>query len=138
MFLTKVGFKWVSSRVERFVTIQRLRGNRCFGDRARQKKMKKVLNEVSENYHKGIKSQILAFLSDIEARSTAKIVSEVDGARQKVNAELSALVEAGKIEKGISRVSGRFVNWRKPRPSKSSKSDKHKKKDARESSITPF
>ena len=32
--------------------------------------MKKVLNEVSENYHKGIKSQILAFLSDSEARST--------------------------------------------------------------------
>ena len=61
--------------------------------------MKKVLNEVSENYHKGIKSQILAFLSDSEARSTAEIVSEVDGARQKVNAKLSALVKAGKIEK---------------------------------------
>ena len=61
--------------------------------------MKKVLNEVSENYHKGIKSQILAFLSDSEARSTAEIVSHVDGARQKVNAKLSALVKAGKIEK---------------------------------------
>ena len=62
--------------------------------------MKKVLNEVSENYHKGIKSQILAFLSDSEARSTvSEIVSHVDGARQKVNAELSALVKAGKIEK---------------------------------------
>ena len=64
------------------------------------KKMKKVLNEVSENYHKGIKSQILAFLSGSEARSTvSEIVSQVDGARQKVNAELSALVKAGKIEK---------------------------------------
>ena len=64
------------------------------------KKMKKVLNEVSENYHKGIKSQILAFLSDSEARSTvSEIVSQVDGARQKVNAKLSALVKAGKIEK---------------------------------------
>ena len=61
--------------------------------------MKKVLNEVSENYHKGIKSQILAFLSDSEARSTAEIVSEVDGARQKVNAALSELVKAGEIEK---------------------------------------
>lgn len=64
------------------------------------KKMKKVLNGVSENYHKGIKSQILAFLSDSEARSTvSEIVSQVDGARQTVNAELSALVLAGKIEK---------------------------------------
>ena len=61
--------------------------------------MKKVLNEVSENYHKGIKSQILAFLSDSEARSTAEIVSHVDGARQKVNAALSELVKAGEIEK---------------------------------------
>ena len=61
--------------------------------------MKKVLNEVSENYHKGIKSQILAFLSDSEARSTAEIVSEVNGARQKVNAALSELVRAGEIEK---------------------------------------
>ena len=63
------------------------------------KKIKQVLNEVSENYHKGIKSQILAFLSDSEARSTAEIVSHVKGARQKVNAELSALVKAGRIEK---------------------------------------
>ena len=61
--------------------------------------MKKVLNEVSENYHKGIKSQILAFLSDSAARSTAEIVSEVDGARQKVNMALSELVKAGEIEK---------------------------------------
>ena len=62
--------------------------------------MKKVLNEVSENYHKGIKSQILAFLSDSEARSTvSEIVSEVDGARQKVSAALSELVKAGEIEK---------------------------------------
>ena len=61
--------------------------------------MKKVLNEVSENYHKGIKSQILAFLCDGETRSTAEIVSEVDGARQKVNAVLSELVKAGEIEK---------------------------------------
>ncbi|MDE0084411.1 MAG: hypothetical protein OXU23_01765 [Candidatus Poribacteria bacterium] len=37
--------------------------------------MKKVLNKVSENYYKGIKSQILAFLSDSEARRTAEIVS---------------------------------------------------------------
>ena len=78
-------------------------GNRqkqgCFGGRG-GKKMKKVLNEVSENYHKGIKSQILAFLCDGEARGTvSEIVSQVDGARQKVNAELSALVKAGKIEK---------------------------------------
>ena len=58
--------------------------------------MKKVLNEVSENYHKGIKSQILAFLSDSEeTRRTAEIVSVFDGARQKVNAELSELVKAG-------------------------------------------
>ena len=64
------------------------------------KKMKKVLNEVSENYHKGIKSQILAFLSDSEETcSTAEIVSEVDGARQKVNAALSELVKVGEIEK---------------------------------------
>ena len=56
--------------------------------------MKKVLNEVSENYHKGIKSQILAFLSDSEARRTAEIVSEVDGARQKVNAALSETGES--------------------------------------------
>lgn len=61
--------------------------------------MKKVLNKVSETYHKGIKSQILGFLSDSEARRTAEIVFHVDGARQKVNAELSALVKAGKIEK---------------------------------------
>ena len=61
--------------------------------------MKKVLNKVSENYHKGIKSQILAFLSDSEARRTAEIVSHVDGARQKVNAALSELVKAGEIEK---------------------------------------
>jgi len=61
--------------------------------------MKKVLNKVPENYHKGIKSQILAFLSDSEARSTAEIVSEVDGARQKVNAALSELVKTGEIEK---------------------------------------
>ena len=61
--------------------------------------MEKLLNEVSENYHKGIKSQILAFLSDSEARSTAEIVSEVDGARQKVSAALSELVKAGEIEK---------------------------------------
>ena len=71
--------------------------------------MKKVLNEVSENYHKGIKSQILAFLSDSEARSTvSEIVSEVDGARQKVNTALSELVNAGEIEKvkrGVYRVS---------------------------------
>ena len=62
--------------------------------------MKKLLNEVSEDYHKGIKSQILAFLSDSEARSTvSEIVSQVNGARQKVNAELSELVKAGEIEK---------------------------------------
>ena len=62
--------------------------------------MKKVLNdEVSEDYHKGIKSQILAFLSDGESHSTAEIVSEVDGARQKVNAALSELLKAGEIEK---------------------------------------
>ena len=61
--------------------------------------MKKVLNEVSKNYHKGIKSQILAFLSDSEVHNTAEIVSEVDGARQKVNAALSELVKAGEIEK---------------------------------------
>lgn len=61
--------------------------------------MKKVLNKVPENYHKGIKSQILAFLSDSEARRTAEIVSHVDGARQKVNAALSELVKAGEIEK---------------------------------------
>ena len=61
--------------------------------------MKKVLNEVSENYHKGIKSQILAFLSDSEARRTAEIVSHVNGARQKVNAALSELVKTGEIEK---------------------------------------
>lgn len=70
----------------------------CFGDRG-GKKMKKVLNKVPENYHKGIKSQILAFLSDSEARSTAEIVSHVDGARQKVNSALSELVKAGEIEK---------------------------------------
>ena len=35
-----------------------------------------------------------------EAHSTvSEIVSQVDGARQKVNAKLSALVKAGKIEK---------------------------------------
>ena len=61
--------------------------------------MKKVSNEVSENYHKGIKSQILAFLSDSEARRTAEIVSHVDGARQKVNAALSEPVKAGEIKK---------------------------------------
>lgn len=61
--------------------------------------MKKVLNKVSENYHKGIKSQILAFLSDSEARSTAEIVSHVEGARQKVSAALSELAKAGEIEK---------------------------------------
>ena len=61
--------------------------------------MKKVLNKVSEDYHKGIKLQILAFLSDSEARRTAEIVSEVNGARQKVNAALSELVRAGEIEK---------------------------------------
>ena len=82
----------------RFVTIEDPQKMGCFGGRG-GKKMKKVLNEVSENYHKGIKSQILAFLSDGEARGTAEIVSQVEGARQKVNAELSALVKAGKIEK---------------------------------------
>ena len=52
---------------------------------------------LSENYHKGIKSQILAFLSDSEARSTvSEMVSHVEGALQKMNAELSAL--GGKIE----------------------------------------
>ena len=61
--------------------------------------MEKVLNEVSEDYHKGIKSQILAFLSDSEARRTTEIVSHVEGARQKVNAALSELVKAGEIEK---------------------------------------
>lgn len=62
--------------------------------------MKKVLNEVSENYHKGIKSQILAYLSDSEAHNTVfEIVSKVDGARQKVSAALSELVKIGEIEK---------------------------------------
>ena len=79
-----------------------------WGPRA-TKKMKKVLNEISENYHQGIKSQILAFLSDNkETRSTVSgIVSHVNGARQKVNAELSVLVKAGKIEKvkrGVCRL----------------------------------
>ena len=63
--------------------------NRAALEPAAEKKMKKVLNEVSEAYHKGIKTQILAFLSDSEeTRRTAEIVSEVDGARQKVNAAL--------------------------------------------------
>ena len=61
--------------------------------------MKKVLNEVSENYHKGIKSQILQGLEPGRDATTAEIVAHVDGARQKVNAELSALVKAGEIEK---------------------------------------
>ena len=65
----------------------------------RTKKMKKVLDEVSENYHKGIKSQILQGLEPGRDATTTEIVARVDGARQKVNAELSALVKAGKIEK---------------------------------------
>ncbi len=61
--------------------------------------MKKVLNEVSEDYHKGIKSQILQGLEPGRDAITAEIVARVDGARQKVNAELSSLVKAGEIEK---------------------------------------
>ena len=67
-----------------------------------------------KRYHKRIRNQILEAMEAGVEIKTAEIVARVDGARQKVNAELSALVEAGKIEKGISRVSGRFVNWRKP------------------------
>jgi len=85
--------------LDRFVTIGKSSETGLLWGPRGQKKMKKVLNEVSENYHKGTKSQILAFLSDSEARSTAEIVSEVDGARQKVNSALSELVKAGEIEK---------------------------------------
>ena len=70
--------------------------------------MKKVLNKVSEDYHKGIKSQILGFLSDSETHRTAEIVSHVDGSRQKVNSALSELVKTGEIEKvkrGVYRLS---------------------------------
>ena len=69
--------------------------------------MEKVLNEVSEDYHKGINSQILAFLSDGEAHSTvSEIVSRVNGARQKVSEALSELVKAGeiaKVKRGVYR-----------------------------------
>ena len=69
--------------------------------------MEKVLNEVSEDYHKRIKPQILAFLSDSEVRSMgSEIVSQVNGARQKVSETLSEPVKAGeiaKVKQGVSR-----------------------------------